>query len=607
MAGRPAGRAARPRAGWERDGGRARAARDGQARPVRPVRQLLSARNVLHRRGRLVPGRRQGRDDRPGTDRRGRQPRRGLRGADLGGRQRHGAGQADHERPAPARQLPPGRGYPGTNPVEIPVAIGASAQTPAEGAPTPTPTGGTNGTAPTQLPRAPAQLPTLSSRGLPGGDGDRSFVSVGPAPPRPISPRFGLANILPDGGTVPGAPASATVAWMARAREAGAGGNRWEFRWERSSRRPGAYDWREVDRVVAANQAAGLPLLAILIGTPAWAGPAAGAPPRRARGRADPGRRDDQLGQPVGALRPRLREPLPRPDRGLRDLERAEPARLLERVARPTTTACSSTAMAAIRHADPAATVVFGGLDGYRDVRFLDGVLEAAAADPAPPGRRGAFDALGWHAYHRPFDVYTGTWALRDRLRARGFQQPIWVTETNVAAWDDRPVRGDAAAPYRFSATADEQAAFVLEIARLRSRGRRRADLLLPRFRRRRGRGVGPAAGRRRRAPGRARLPLRDRASGRRPVGASRRRRRRRAHRRRPAGRARHGRVGDRPGRRAARLRRRRSPARPSYATRSAASARSCRSTGGSSCRCPARAPATARTPATTSSAATPT
>jgi hypothetical protein len=52
---------------------------------------------------------------------------------------------------------------------------------------------------------------------------------------------------------------------------------------------------------------------------------------------------------------------------------------------------------------------------------------------------------------------------LRDRLRARGLSQPIWITETNVAAWDDRRVRGDAAAPYRWSATADEQATYVLE------------------------------------------------------------------------------------------------------------------------------------------------
>jgi hypothetical protein len=358
---------------------------------------------------------------------------------------------------------------PGTAPVEVPVVVGAGGQTPGA-SPTPTVSPGGQPTTPgqppaqvpAQLPRATAQLPTLSSRGLAAGDGERPHVSLGrPAAPA-TSPRFGLANILPDGGLVPGVAASVQVAWMSRAREAGAGGNRWEFRWESIEPQPGAYDWREADRVVAANAAANLPLLAILIGTPAWAGPAAGAPPAGleappilADGTINPA---SPWGRFVHAFASRYRgrvaayEIWNEPNRP--DFWSGSPAdyyRLL------------STAMATIRHADPAATVVFGGLDGYRDLRFLDAVLEVAAADPAPPGRRGAFDALGWHAYHRPLDVYTGTWALRDRLRARGLPQPIWITETSVAAWDDRPVRGDRAAPYRFSATADEQATFVLE------------------------------------------------------------------------------------------------------------------------------------------------
>jgi hypothetical protein len=119
--------------------------------------------------------------------------------------------------------------------------------------------------------------------------------------------------------------------------------------------------------------------------------------------------------------------------------------------------------MAAIRHADPDARVVLGGLDGYRDTTFLDRVLDAAMADDAPPGRPGAFDVLAWHAYHRPLDAYVGTLALRARLRARGLDQPIWITETNVPAWDDRHVRGEDARPYRWSATAEEQAAYLLE------------------------------------------------------------------------------------------------------------------------------------------------
>jgi hypothetical protein len=274
--------------------------------------------------------------------------------------------------------------------------------------------------------------------------------------------RFALANVMPDGAAVPGVPGAGGVAWMARAREAGAGGNRWELRWDAIERVRGSYDWAEVDRVVAANQGAGMPLLAILIGTPIWAGTAAGAPPV---GLDAPSIMPDgslnsanPWGRFVHDLASRYRgridayEIWNEPNRP--DFWSGSPAQYYRLL---------SVATAAIRHADPAAKVVFGGIDGYRDLTFLDGVLEVAMADPAPPGRRGGFDVLGWHVYHRPIDVYVGTWAIRERLRARGLAQPIWITETNVAAWDDRRIRGEGAQPYRWSATGQEQATFVLE------------------------------------------------------------------------------------------------------------------------------------------------
>lgn len=338
---------------------------------------------------------------------------------------------------------------------ESQLTVGASTIPPTP-IPTPAPPGAAHApeaSPPVQLapPRAAAVLAARSTAPLDGG--------------RPIAndPRFGLANVLPDGVGVPGEARSSTIAWMTRARDAGAGGNRWELRWDRIEPRPGEYDWGEADRVVAANQAAGLPLLAILIGTPTWAGGgSASAPPvgLDAAPILPDGRLDaaNPWGLFVHALAERYRgrvaayeiwnEPN-RPDFWSGTAEQYY--RLL------------ATAMAAIRHADPNAKVVLGGLDGYRNLGFLDRLLAAGAADPAPPGRRGAFDVLAWHAYHRPLDVYSGTLALRDRLRARGLSQPIWITETNVAAWDDRPVRGADPRPYRWSARGEEQAAFVVE------------------------------------------------------------------------------------------------------------------------------------------------
>jgi hypothetical protein len=363
----------------------------------------------------------------------------------------------------------------GAPPVSAPFTVGGGAA-PAE--PSTAPGSGGAAPAPVQLgPRsaAPATLASVRLADDPGGRPTASdagssstappwAVGATPARTRPTGPdqRFGLANVLPDGWGVPGVAGSDRVAWMSLARQAGAGANRWELRWDAIEQSPGQYDWRAVDAVVAANEAAGLPLLAVLIGTPTWAGSAAGAPPR---GLAEPPILPDGAVGPnnpwagfVHAVAARYRgriaayEVWNEPNRP--DFWSGSPREYYRLL---------SAAMASIRHADPAATVVFGGLDGYREPSFLEAVLDAAAADDAPPGRPGAFDALAWHAYHRPLDVYVGTRDLRERLRARGLTQPIWVTEANVPAWDDRAVRGELPAPYRWSATAEEQATYVLE------------------------------------------------------------------------------------------------------------------------------------------------
>jgi hypothetical protein len=346
----------------------------------------------------------------------------------------------------------------GASPVSAPFAVGGSAG-PAAAGPSTAPGSGGAPSAPIQLGPRSAAPTTLASVRL-----DEGSVRSPTRSPTTTAPdeRFGLANILPDGWPIPGVAGSDRVPWMTLARQAGANGNRWELRWDAIERSPGQYDWGAADAVVAANEAAGMPLLAVLIGTPAWAGPAAGAPPR---GLAEPPVLPDGT---VGPSNPWAR------------FVHAAAARYRGRVAayevwnEPNRSdfwtgsagdyyRLLSVAMAGIRHADPAAKVVFGGLDGYRDPAFLEGVLDAAMADDAPPGRRGAFDALAWHAYHRPLDVYVGTLALREQLRARGLSQPIWITEANVPAWDDRAVRGEAPLPYRWSATAEEQAAYVLE------------------------------------------------------------------------------------------------------------------------------------------------
>ena len=309
----------------------------------------------------------------------------------------------------------------------------------------------------------------LASARAPAGSTHESLLSQVVAPSsgstalRTVADRrFGLANIFPNGAAVPGVAASGSVAWMTRAKQVGAVDNRWEIRWDSIETAPGVFNWAATDLAVSATRGAGLRLVAVVVGTPGWAGTSAASPPRGldqspilSDGTMNPA---NPWGRFMRTLANRYsgqidayeiwNEPN-RPDfwGGTAD----DYYRLL------------STAMAAIRHADANAKVVFGGLDGFRDLTFLDAVLSAAVADPRPPGRRGAFDVLAWHAYHRPADLYVGTIALRERLARRGLSQPIWITETNTAAWDDVHVRGANSQPYRWSATGDEQAAFVIQ------------------------------------------------------------------------------------------------------------------------------------------------
>lgn len=288
------------------------------------------------------------------------------------------------------------------------------------------------------------------------------------APPvvisQPTIGRFGLNGVLTDYAYVPGEGASLFVPWLRWAREAGASASRFVVEWPMVQPRPDPAlvfldpVW---DRAEAYRRA-GLEPVAVLIGTPPWAGPAPNAPPRG-------------LGAPVFRPDGQVNPANPWAAFVFRAVSRLQPVirywQIWNEPNRPEFWAGSAedyylllkTAYLAAKAANPAAVVVMGGLEGFRQIGFLDQVLTLATTDPQPVPGGAPFDVLAWHTYSRARDLYTGTQVYRQRLRRYGLERPIWVTETNVPAWDDPLVRGPAPRPYQWSATQAEQAAFIVQ------------------------------------------------------------------------------------------------------------------------------------------------
>ncbi len=244
----------------------------------------------------------------------------------------------------------------------------------------------------------------------------------------------------------------------ARALALGAGWNRWPLYWDRVEVTPGAYDWSRYDAQVAADLEHGLEINAILLGSPdfhrdddrisglnepifadgsdfpapgkalnpanVWALYAYSAVKRYMPG----GELDAEVGLPRGAGI-RVWEVWNEPDftpfwnAGIREY-----ARLLK------------VASLAIKHADPDAKVMFGGLlypvDG---INWLAQVLLIYSGDPQAAAHNWYFDIAAVHAYGDP---WRSSWLVinaRETLEAYGLEREIWLNETGVPVWDDYP------------------------------------------------------------------------------------------------------------------------------------------------------------------------
>ncbi len=264
----------------------------------------------------------------------------------------------------------------------------------------------------------------------------------------PPDPRFGIVE---------------TFVNPTAAAEAGAGYTRIILRWD-VIQPTSRDDWKPAnvpDPLIAAELAAGRQVVAVLIGTPAWAAtnPADGA-------RAVPDmdawaaftRRMAQhyhgrIGHWIIWNEPDVWEPGHPGQTWAGTVE--DYARLLK------------TAYLAIKGVDPAQQVHLAGLTYFWDWshgrrRYLDRLLEVLAADPEAPARGFYFDAVIYHLYFNPSQTPNVLAEAQAVLAQYGLTgKELWLNETNAPPSED-PLEPPWSVP-RFKITLEEQAAFVLQ------------------------------------------------------------------------------------------------------------------------------------------------
>lgn len=266
-------------------------------------------------------------------------------------------------------------------------------------------------------------------------------------PPKP-DPRFGIVETY--------------VAPVAAA-EAGAGYTRIILRWDVIQPASPA-DWKPAnvpDPVLAQEIAAGREVVAILIGTPAWASAQGG---QGARDVPDMFYWEAFVRRMAQHYRGRIRhwiiwnEPdvwqMDHPGSTWNGTE-ADYYRLLK------------TAYLAIKDVDSEQRVYLAGLTYYWDWehgrrRYLDRLLEVIAADPEASSHGYYFDGVIYHLYFNPSQTASVLEETRQTLRRHGITgKELWINETNAPPSDD--VLEKPWSRPRFRVSLQEQAAFVIQ------------------------------------------------------------------------------------------------------------------------------------------------
>ncbi len=241
------------------------------------------------------------------------------------------------------------------------------------------------------------------------------------------------------------------------ARDSGARWNRWEFRWAEIELSRGQSRYQPYDRMVDASTASGLAVQGILISTPDWA-------------------KDPQTQLPQGLYLPWndsgnlwgrfVRETVSRYRGRVHYWEAWNEPDLREVFWRGSIGdyyQLLRVTYLSVKSVDPSAQVLLAGLAYWPDPGFLPELLRMMRADPIGPANNYFFDILPWHTYSRPSDSLDRVVQSRAQLAATVGQKPIWINETNIPAWNESPINNFR--PYRWSATLQEQAAYLIQAA----------------------------------------------------------------------------------------------------------------------------------------------
>lgn len=262
--------------------------------------------------------------------------------------------------------------------------------------------------------------------------------------PPPFDPRFGIVDSFVN---------------TQEATAAGAGWTRVFFRWD-VVQPAGSFDWKPTnvpDPLINAEVAAGREVVAVLIGTPAWAGEnATTMPPLEAWGNfvfTIANQYKGRINHWVIWNQPDITDPTS-PSHTWQGSEQ-DYYRLLKE------------AYLKIKAVDPAMQVHLAGLTYTWDQQqntsqYLTRLLNIIATDPQAQQEKYFFDAVTYHLYYDPIQMLQILTDVRTILDAHGQgHKPIWINETNAPPTEDFIEPPGGAAPFKVSL--DEQSAFLIQ------------------------------------------------------------------------------------------------------------------------------------------------
>jgi hypothetical protein len=119
--------------------------------------------------------------------------------------------------------------------------------------------------------------------------------------------------------------------------------------------------------------------------------------------------------------------------------------------------------------ANPSAQVLTAGVTYWTDIhlgreQWFSRFLSVVAGDASARDHNQYFDAVALNLYTSPQNLYTVPNLYHQLMQERGFDKPMWVTETNVIPHDDRVNAGtDLSVRSQMRATLEEQGDFVVQ------------------------------------------------------------------------------------------------------------------------------------------------